>query len=285
MLTRENKVEIIGTLESINTVKDTNPKTGAYIRGNLVVKVSSPKTMNIPLNFFAAAQTKDGKPRKLYGQLDGLRQGQRISLTCQIQDNKFYDQARGQLVKGKRLSVVFINAVRSDDKDRADFTYSGFVRETLKEVHNQEGELTGYSIKLAQATYDNSRAEVISFNIDPNNTQAIRYIQTEYTGGKTVKVSGELDYDVVTQTVEEAQDFGKPIVKTFQRNISNLIITGGVSVTEGNYETQDVEMLLAGDLADDKSVEANARNQEKSGATAPTNKPLNASSNTNQSLL
>ena len=29
MLTRENKIEIIGTLESINVIKDTSPKRGS----------------------------------------------------------------------------------------------------------------------------------------------------------------------------------------------------------------------------------------------------------------
>lgn len=285
MLTRENKVEIIGTLESINIVKDTSPKTGAYLRGNLVIKVSHPKPMNIPLNFFASALTKDGKPRKIYGQLESLRQGQRIGITATIADNKFWDQTRGQLVKTKRLNVLFVNNVGSADQDKAEFSYSGFVKETLRESYDKDGILTGYTIKLAQATYDNSRAEVITFNVDPNNSQAIRYITAEYTGGKTVKVSGELDYDIITETREEAVDFGKPITKTFQKNISNLIITSGASITDGFYQDSDIEMLLAGDAADDKEVEAKAKTQEKSGAAVSTNKPLVSSSGTNQSLL
>lgn len=284
-LTRENKVEIIGTLESINTVKDTSPKSGAYIRGNLVIKVSSPKVMNIPLNFYVAAVTKDNKPRKLYSQIDALKQGQRINITGQIQDSKFWDATRGQLVKTKRLSVNFLNPVHSEDADKAEFTYSGFVKEGLRETHDKDGNLIGYSIKLAQATYDNGRAQIVDFMVDMNDSRAVRYIQTEYTGGKTVKVTGQLDYDIRTETREEAQDFGKPIIKTFQRNISNLIITGGVSVTEGVYEEADRTMLLNGDAADDKTVEANAKNSEKSGATVSTNKPLTSSTPTNQSLL
>lgn len=285
MLTKENKLNIIGTLDSINIVKDTSPKTGAYIRGNMVVKVSYPKEMSIPLNFFAAAQTKDGKPRKIYGQLENLRQGQRIGISGSIGDNKFWDGSRGQLVKGKRLNVVYINEVKSSDQDRADFSYSGFVKEVVKEVHNSEGALVGYSIKLAQANYDNSRCEVVSFNIDPNNSQAVRYISAEYTGGKTVKVSGELDYDIITETREEAVDFGKPIVKTYQRNISNLIITSGVSVDDGVYEKSDIDSLLAGDLKDDKDVEMKALGQQKSGGAVSQNKPLASTTNTNQSLL
>lgn len=285
MLTRDNKVEIIGTLESINVIKDTSPKTGAYLRGNLVVKVSSPKTMNIPLNFFTSAQTKDGKPRKLYGQLDTLRQGQRVSITGAIDDNKFWDQGRGQLVKGKRLNVVFVNNVGSSDSDKAEFSYSGFVKETIKEIFNQEGVTTGYTIRLAQSNYDGSRCQVIGFMVDPKNTAAVRYVTQEYTSGKTVKVSGELDYDIITETREEAVDFGKPITKTFQRNISNLIITSGVSVSEGVYEREDIDRLVAGDAADDRQVETNARGQEKSGAQVSTNKPLASTSTTNQSLL
>lgn len=285
MLTRENKVEIIGTLDSINLIKDSSPKVGAYIRGNLVIKVSAPKPMSIPLNFFASAQTKDGRPRKIYGQLESLQQGSRVSISAQIQDNKFWDQGRGQLVKGKRLSLVYINNVRPSDEDRADFVYSGFVKEGIREVYDTEGSLTGYTIRIGQATYNNSRAEVITFNVNPKDTRAVNYVTSEYKAGKTVKVMGELDYDIITETREEAVDFGKPSVRTFQRNISNLVITGGVSVTDGFYEPSDIDMLLNGDAADDAAVTEAARGQEKSGAAVNTKKPLSQNSNTNQSLL
>lgn len=286
MNTRDNQVFIIGTIESLNIIKDTSAKVGAYIRGDLVIKVSQPKPMNIPITFFTGAvNNKDGKPRKLYGQLESLRQGQRISIQGSIESNKFWNTNNGQLAKGKRLKLNFINNVNQGEADRADFVFSGFVKEGLKEIHNREGELTGYGIQLAQATYDNSRAEVIGFMVDPNNRQAVNYIASEYTAGKTVKVSGELDYDIITETREEQVDFGKPITRTFQRNISNLIITSGSSVESGVYEPADIEKLLAGDAADDRRVEEAAKTSDKSGATATTNKPLASTTKTNQSLL
>lgn len=285
MLTRENKVEIIGTLDSINVVKDTTASVGPYIRGSMVISVTSPKQMNIPLNFFAAATTKEGKPRKLYGQLETLQQGSRVNITAQIQDNKFWDQARGQLVKTKRLSVVFINNVRAGDEDKAVFTYSGFINKPLRETFNKEGEPVGYEIDIAQANYLNSRAEIVTFNVDPKDTRSVNYITSEYTSGKTVKISGDLDYDIKTETVEEEVDFGKPQIRTFQRNISNLMITGGAYVEEGIYDKSDIDMLLAGDLADDNEVIEKAKNQEKSGDVVNTKKPMVSTSNTNQSLL
>jgi len=285
-LSRENQVIIIGTLESNNLVKDKAATTGKpYIRGNMVIKVTSPKPMSIPVTYFAAETTGEGKPRKLYSQLESLQNGQRISITAQIQDNKFWDATRGQLVKTKRLSVVFINNVKAGEQDKAEFTYSGFVAETLKEVHNNDGELTGYTIKIAQSDYKDIRAEVITFVVDKNDSRAVRYIEREYTGKKTVKVSGILDYDIKTETREEAVDFGAPIVKTYQRNISNLVITSGTSVTEGVYEPADVDRLIHGDEDNDRIVEADAKAKEKSGAVASTNKPLVANTNTNQSLL
>lgn len=286
MLTRENKVEIIGTLESINIVKGTSEKAGAFIRGDMLIKVSQPKPMSIPVSFFTSAVSKENKPRKLYGQLEGLRQGQRISIQGSIADNKFWDTTRGQLVTTKRLNVNFINNVNASDADKAEFIYSGFVKEPLRETFNKDGESTGYAIKLAQSTYDGSRAEVIGFIVDPKDTRAINYIQSEYTSGKTVKVSGELDYDVISETrTEEAVGFGKPITKTYQRNISNLVITSGLSVTDGFYEPADTETLLAGDAADDRRVEEDAKNREKSGAATSTNAPLSSKTGANQSLL
>lgn len=275
MLTRENKLEIIGTIESINLVPGSNDQ-GNYIRGNLVVKVSSPKMMNIPLNFYASELTKDNKPRKLYNDLKSLHLGQRVSITGSIGDNKFWDATRGQLARGKRLNIVFLNKVGASDVDKANFIYSGFVKETLKENLNTEGKLLGYSIKIGQANYNGTRAEVISFNIDPNNRQAINYMEAEYTSGKTVKISGELDYDIITETKTEEVAFGAPIVKTYQRNISNLIITGGQKVEEGIYEKPDIEKLLAADLEDDRRVEAEAKVNEKAGGT--TNKSQSSAS-------
>lgn len=285
MLTKENRIDIVGTLESIEVIKDTSIKAGAYIRGNMVVKVSLPKQMNIPISFYAGALTKTGAPRKLYTQLESLRQGQRIGIIGAIQDNKFWDNGRGQLVKTKRLGINFINVPGPTEPDRADFSYSGFVQETLKEVHNKEGQLTGYTIKLAQANYNDSRCETIAFNLDPNNSQAVNYIMKEYTSGKTVKVSGELDYDIITETREEAVDFGKPVIKTYQRNISNLMITSGTAVSDGFYEDADIKKLMAADLEDDNAVQERMKNAQKSSAAPTGNKPLAASTNTNQSLL
>lgn len=285
MLTRENKIEIIGTLEKIDIIKDTSKTNGsAYMRGNLVVKVSSPKQMNIPLNFFTSALTKDGKPRKLYGQLEALRQGQRVNITATVDENKFYDQTRGQLAKGKRLNVNFINNVGLNDVDKAEFSYSGFVFEGLKELFDRDGEPYGYGIKLAQTNYKNDNCQVVGFMVDSQNAAAIRYMQAEYTSGKTVKVYGVLDYDIVTETVTEKADFGPDIVKTFQRNVSNIIITKGTSVSEGEYEVEDVTRLIAASAAEDRALEANAHTQEKAGTQVSTNKPLAASS-TNSSLL
>lgn len=281
-VSRENKIEIIGTLESNNPVKDTSPKVGAYIRGDMVIKVSSPKQMSIPVSYFAAATTKENKPRKLYTQLEQLRNGQKISIVGEIRDNKFWDATRGQLVKSTRLNLTYINAVKVEDQDKADFVFSGFVSEPLKEVFDRDQHLTGYSIKIGQADYNGSRAQIIPFVVDPKNSSAVRYIETNYTGKKTVKVSGLLDYNIITETREEPQDFGAPIVKTYQRNIRNLTITGGVAVEEGIYENSDIDTLLAGEKADDERVMAEAKAKGDGGKPGA---PVASNTKVNQSLL
>lgn len=287
LLARENIVTIIGTLESNNMTRDNDKGTARtpLVKGNLVIKVTSPKPMSIPINYYVKSIANAGTPRKLYGQIETLKQGQRINIQANIRDNKFWDESRGQLVRTKRLELTFINAVKDGEADRADFSFSGYVSEPLKEVHSRDGELTGWALKLAQANYLKEHAEVITFNVDPNDQRAISYIKSEYTKGKTVKVSGLLDFDVKTETVEQAVDFGQPIVKTYQRTISNLVISSGVSVTEGVYEIADIDRLNDGDLANDKDVELKAKGKEKSGAAISTNKPLMAGTSTNQILL
>ena len=282
-LTRINKVTIIGTLENINLIRDNSPKAGNYIRGDMIVRVNLPKPMSIPLQFFASALDANGKPRKLYGQLEQLRINSRVSLTATIGDNKFWDPSRGQLVKTKRLNLVFINTPKLEDADTAEFTYSGFIAETIKEKVDKEGNLEAYTIKVGQSDYKGIRAEIITFNIDPRNNAAVSYITREYTKERTVELFGELDYDVKTETVEEAVDFGKPIVRTYQRNISNLVITSGKFPDEGTYEHTDVENLLAGDEADDLRIQTEAKNKEQTGKEVSEKKP--SAKAVNSSLL
>lgn len=286
-VTKENKVEIIGTVEANNIIKDSSPKAGAYIRGDMVIAVTSPKQMSIPIKYFASQLTKnDNKPRKLYTQLEAVRVGQRINITAKISDNKFWDSTRGQLVKNKNIDLVYINTVKAEDKDKAEFMFSGFIAETLKEIHDRDnGELIGYSIRMGQATYKEDRAEIIDFNIDPKNSQAVRYIEANFNARKTFKINGTLDYDVKTEVREEAQDFGPSVKKTYQRSIKNLIIVGGVLVTEGVYENADIDTLLAGDETDDRRIETEAKNKDKAGTTTSVNKPLASDTKVNQSLI
>jgi hypothetical protein len=282
-LTRINKVTIIGTLESINLIRGNSPKAGNFIRGDVVVRVNLPKPMSIPLQFFSSALDKEGKPRKLHGQLELLRTGSRVSFSATIADNKFWDPSRGQLVKTKRLNLLFINPVKMEDPDTAEFTYSGFIAETIKEKVDKDGNLEAYTIKVGQSDYQGTRAEIITFNIDPRNNAAVSYITREYTKQRTVELFGDLDYDVQTITVEEPVDFGKPVVKTYQRNISNLLITSGKFPDEGTYEATDIANLIAGDEADDARIQAEAKNKEQSGKEVSEKKP--SANAVNSSLL
>jgi hypothetical protein len=282
-LTRNNKVTIIGTLENLNLIKDSSVKAGNYIRGDMVIRVNSPKQMSIPLQFFASALDKEGKPRKLHTQLEALRINQRISITATIEGNKFWDATRGQLVKTKRLNLLYINAVKMEEVDTATFTYSGFIAQTIKEKVDKDGNLEAYTIQLGQANYQGTRAELITFEIDPRNNQAVSYISREYTKERTVEIYGDLDYDVKSVTVEEPVEFGKPIVKTYQRNISNLMITSGKFPTEGIYESTDISNLLAGDAADDEKVQSEAKSKQQSGQEVSAKKPATAA--VNSSLL
>lgn len=287
LLAKENKVDIIGTIETLELTPGVSQAGANYVRGRITVKVSTPsKEMRVPVDFYCGERTTKGEPRKLYTQLNSLKQGQRVSLVGNIGDNKFWDQTRGQLVKTQRLNLNFINDVQANAVDKAEFAFSGFVKESLREVFNKEGEAIGMAIKLAQVTYQETRAQVIEFKVNPLDREAVNHITNSYTNGKTVKIYGVLDYDVITETFEEKQDFGKPQIKTYQRNIANLVITSGASVNDGIYEPEDITTLLDGDSKDDKEVEAKAKTQEKSGAaTTGANKPLGYNSNTNQSLL
>lgn len=285
MLTRENKIEVIGKLVEINLTKAFRQDLGDYIYGDLVVEVKKPKTMRIPISFFAKALKKDSTDaNKVYGSILQLSNGQRVNIVGNVSDNKFWNQTTGQLVKGKRLNLNFINPAKEGDVDKAQFTFSGFVAESLKEKFDNDQKLIAYTVKMGQSNYQQTRAEVITFNLDVNNTKAVRYVESEFTKNKTFKVTGELDYNVETVEKVEEVDFGDPIVRTYQRNISNLIITGGVAVDIDTYSAEDVTRLLEADANDDKDVQEKAKNKEKAGETVSTNKPA-ATKGVAESLL
>lgn len=284
-VTKENRIDVTGIVESIKVVKDTSDKVGPYIRGDLVITAKVGKTMNIPIPFFAAYKTKAGKVRKLYTQLENLQQGARINVVGSIEDNKFWDQARGQLVKTKRLRLNFINDARNEDPDKAEFVYSGFVTAPLQEKFNKNGDSIGFEIGIAQATYDNSRAMNVFFQVDGSNSKAINYITNEYTPATTIKVNGSLDFDIETVTIEEQVDFGKPIIKTYQNRTSNLMIESGKVMTEEVYERDVIDQLLAADKEDDQEVQTEAKNKEVSGDAVSNAAPQKAKAKVNQSLI
>lgn len=284
-VTKDNRIEVTGIVESINLIKGSTDKAGPFIRGDLVITAKVGKTMNIPIPFFAAHKTKAGKVRKLYTQLENLQQGMRINVVGSIEDNKFWDQTRGQLVKTKRLRLNFINDARNEDPDKAEFIYSGFVTSPLQEKFNKNGDSIGFEIGIAQATYNNDRAMNVFFQVDGSNTKAINYITSEYTPATTIKVTGSLDYDIDTVTVEEQVDFGNPIIRTYQNRTSNLMIESGKVLTEEIYERDVIDQLLAADKEDDQEVQAKAKNTEVSGNSVSNASPQTAKTKVNQSLI
>lgn len=282
--TKKNRVDVIGKVSSINIIQDSNERIGEYIRGDIVIESTvSGVTMNIPMQFFAKPLTNSGAPRKLYKQLLELQNGERISITGSLQDNRFWSEQSGQIIQAKRLNISFINPVKATDADKATFSYSGFVVSELQEITNKD-DTTQWQIKIGQENYQKTLAEVITFNVDPQNTQAINYIAANYKVGNTVKLVGELNYDVVTETREEPTEFGAPVTRTFQRNISELIIQSGVTVDTGIYDDERIKELIAGTKSLDAQLQEDAKNKEVSGKSVSNQKPLSTKA-VNQSLI
>ena len=282
MSIKTNSLNIIGTLASIERIEGVSDKSGSpvdYVRGSLSITVKLPtKTMTIPVSFYAAKITKAGNPRKLVKQINDLVLGQRIAIQGTINENKFWIADRDQMAKTKKINLVFINDAK-ELPDTATFDYAGFVYKPLKEVFDKDAQSTGqWTISLGQATYLNEYAEIMEFNVDAADRNAIAFIEREYTAGKTVHVVGDVHFDVETVTRSEKADFGPDKVTVYQKNVSILTILSGIAIinADDDYTSEEMSKLVDGIAVNDRKVIEDQKNREQKGESVSTAKPATA---------
>jgi len=233
-----NEVKITGKLVENKLDYKTSRQGKNYISGDLLIETT--KDNIVPVNFFAFEQKKDGGPNRNYKNMDnvianyksvakvGANEADIVSITgAKLEANEFYNNG-GNLISTFRIRSNFVNRVNKNMEPKADFIVELYIQSIVEEVIKDEP--TGRYIVNGIVPGYQGRINVLKFFVVED--KAIKYINSNYSVGDTVKVSGKLENEVIEVTRTEEMEFGEDVVDTYTRIKRELIITGGTEPYE-----------------------------------------------------
>lgn len=261
-----NKVFVVGVLQEVSTRVGKDRNNQDYIAGSFVVKSGE---NHIEFKFYSGKLTQKGvlsQRYTRYEQLEGML-NQKVSVNGTIDSRAFYKASDGQIIPFNELNAGFVNIAKDADEDKANFEFSGFVRNPLYERRDSKDEVISYEIEVAQANYKEDGLNVVKFTV-PNDQKIRAFVHDNYKKGYTIAISGDIIYTVEQNTVTEEVAFGDPIVKTFTNTRKNYLIRGGKEVILGEaaYQADDISNLEKGYATYLDSVEQEAKRENDSGA-------------------
>lgn len=252
--TKINKVFIIGTVEEVDTKIGVTSDSREYISGKVVVKTIINGIENlIDVRLFAMKLTKEGAESKLfqsYNKLDGMIK-KRIKINGELHEEAMI-KADGTINKFNSIALKFYSEPKKEEADTATFEYSGFVTKALYErkKKNDQGdeEIAGYRIEIAQANYNDTKMQIIKFDIDKNDINIANAIENNYLVGYTVSINGTISFISHVETKIEEVAFGEPTAKTFVTSEKIYKITGGKEAfaedDESAYSSEEIKKLV-----------------------------------------
>lgn len=242
---KENMVKVVGELLEYNLSIKEDREGKEYISGQVIVKSIIDGVENlIPVEFYSRAVTQTGAPNKLFASYVALgdKVGQRISISGEIQENRWFSENSGQVTSYNRVGGRFINAPRANEQDAAEFSFAGYVLVPVTERLDKDGKLIFHEITIAEANYNNEFPIVVKFAIKDAGIAAT--IQDLYSKGDTVKVMGNYEVETSSTEVEEETAFGDPIKKVYTSTFRNFVITSGTHpADEGAYDSDFINAL------------------------------------------
>jgi hypothetical protein len=286
-LAKQNSFKIIGELVECNLEEKTSTRSGKdFIAGKIVVKsILDGRQQLTEIDLFSNKFKQDGGSNKLYEIYTKLNSflNKRIRVSGELGENRFFSTQNGQLVSTTVNRGRFIAAANTNEKDVAEFSFSGYVVKPIYERTNKDGDLINYEIVIGQANWDNTKPVYVKFTIDKENKGAVSAVQKLYDKGITVTVRGNIM--VVTEDVEvvEQTAFGDS-TRIYHNTYRNyMITTGSQPITDrGVYSPQDIVGFSRAYEDEGLSLEKAAKENADSGDTASTGK---ASAKTPRSSL
>lgn len=266
---KKNEFTVIGTLVDVDLKTKESRKNQTYISGDITLEVGKDNLVEIKLfSFqFVNGTTRVNKFFETYQDLEN-RVGERIKVNGNIDERRFYDENNNQLVSFNYNNGRFINDVKADEKDVAEFEFSGYVEKTLRERLDKEDNLLHYELVMAQANYNNEKPVVVKLAVPKSERKAIDYMQTNYERGVTVTVKGEIR--VVTEEVQKTEEtaFGEDITKTFTNSFKTYDILSGTEPVDGKgqYSARDIRDFAEAYEDEGVKLQREAKNRTESNS-------------------
>ncbi len=270
-LTNKNYINITGKLIdcALEVRAGKNPDKGQMIIGDFTIDANGNE---IKINGFSyqykdSAAKNQGTESNLYSSLIKMKSnvGSRFTISASISPNAFVGRD-GNYVETQRIRCFSIKA--ADRQDEATFNVSGFLHKLPVERINKEGGLVTYDFVLGQMDYQNTKAELIKLNIEPNHMEYYTVLSS-LSLGTSIEFSGTLDHTITETRVETPSIFGAPEVKVYQNKQSFYNIqTARLVEDETSYTPEDIDRLVKGTEEEKNKVIMNAGN--KPAATTST---------------
>jgi hypothetical protein len=260
-----NEAIIEGILSEKIVREFTEGPNAGSIAGELVIEVVTSIdgenfTSIIPVSFYATPMTKAGKPNSAYKGIktiiDGAKSlaevdGDVTKADCirlrngTLGENMFFAQD-DRFVSFARIRGNFFDRVKETDCiPKAQFKVKMIVGNMFPETKKEGGEEfeTGRLVVMGLIVQYNGTLDEVKFIVQ--NKKYRDLIEKNWNIGDTVNASGFIKYvtDEVTNTEEEEDGFGDPLVTTSTRRLREFIITGG---SGGPVEGYDEDEIAAG---------------------------------------
>lgn len=271
-----NDVCIEGILSQVNIHEDDSKNTHKhYIGGDVIVRVPlEDRELEIPIRVFANEKTNDNRDNPAFTNIKKILDMKSIAACdgdvsqadiirfdrANIKENAFYGRG-GNFVSYPTVAGSFSAKVRPDEfKPTASFD-NVIVIGSIKEEEDTNGDLTGRLIVTGILPQYGGRVDKIDYIVE--NEAAIKHISNNWKKGDTVRVCGLVNftYKVVVETQE--MGFGEPEVKTFTKQVKELIIRSGSGQgfdADSAYDVDEVSEALQKRQAYLSELKANANN-------------------------
>lgn len=275
----ENEVYISGILNEMEVVEGVTADGREYIRATAKVRADQDIAgtvveSEIPVRFFSMRKKNDGTNNKIYDSILKMRdnfvsvaaaedetEASRVTISAGRLEENVYVGQDGAVHEGFQVTTNFMNKAKASDVEKASYRVSGVVLNMKPEEVNDES--TGRLIvTFAIVGYKGKLHKVDMIATD----SAAKFIETNWTIGDTVQVTGRVNMSHKTIVTKEEQGFGEPIIR--ERTISNreLFITGGSpsGMEEAlSYDADDIKVALSNRSKEIEEMRENSTKKNK----------------------
>lgn len=243
---RINNVVIVGTVTEVKNEIKVSKAGARYISGSFTVKCEvDGKILTVVPRFLSMEKKKDGSINKMFTKFSKAESylNKRVRIVGSLSENFIPKPESGLVERYNEIRLGWIEEAKEQEKDCAKFEYSGFVTRPLYEKNNKEGKLYGYKFEVGQQDYNGTNLVNISFDIDMQDVNIVKAVQSAYTKGTTVIFNGILDFVVEERTEVTPVAFGSPTEKTIIVTNKMYKITGGKEPLVSGPTVYDVETI------------------------------------------